>query len=90
MKEADKGWKRSAKLQSAIVAFAVILLIYLDNRHNIVLADHVVSVCELAIVGALGGRIGMGITQSIVGGATQEAQTLIQKFDPKDIDGLPE
>jgi len=86
VKEADKGFKNSKKLQAAIFAAVVILAILIDNRHNPLLMDHALSICEAVIVAALGGRIGMQITQAIV----TNAEDIVQKFDPKDIDGLPE
>lgn len=86
MLENDKGWSQSSKLQLVAVAALIVVLVYLDNRHNITIADHVISICEVAIVAALGGRIGMGITQSIVGTAEQELGNFNYTPDPKDVD----
>lgn len=82
MREADKGWKRSTKLHVALASGAIMLGLYIDNRHNIVLADHFMSCAELALVAALGGRVGMSITQEIMGSASQFNYTP----DPKDVD----
>lgn len=90
MRERDKGWKTSKKLQAAIAAAVIIVLVYLDNRHSVTLADHILSICELVIVAALSGRVGMGVTESIMGGATSAAENVVQRIDPKDIDGLPQ
>lgn len=84
--ESEKGWSRSTKLHVALGSAIVIVGMYLDNRHNITIADHVISCAELALTVALGGRISMGVVESIMGGASE----INQKFDPKDIDGLPE
>lgn len=75
---------------AAAICGVIVIGIYLDNRYNITLADHVLSIATYAIVAALGGNIGLSGIQSWMGGATEDVQTVIQKFDPKDIDGPAE
>lgn len=82
MKEKDKGWHQSAKLQAALVAGVVVLAIWLTNPHDAAVLDKVLGICELVICAAVGGHVGMSITQMLADRNTDETY----RVDPKDAD----
>lgn len=75
---------------AAILSGIVVVGVYLDNRHNVVIADHVLAIATYAIVAAVGGNIALSGVQNWIGGAGAAVQDLAQRFDPKDCDGIAE
>lgn len=83
--------KDKDKLHIAAISSGLIVVgIYLDNRHNIVIADHILAIATYAIVAAVGGNVALSGVQNWIGGAGAAVQDLAQRFDPKDFDGLAE
>jgi hypothetical protein len=80
MKESDKLWKHSAKLQAALVAGIVIVCIWVTNLHDEQIVLRVLAICEAVVIAAIGGRVSMQVGQTIMDGIQQmkSASTDIQ------------
>ena len=91
MRESDKSWKHSAKLQAALVAGIIIVCIWMTNLHDEQIVLRVLSICELVITAAIGGRVSMCVSQTIMDGIQQMKSrndaNVTTHVDPKDVDG---
>ena len=90
MKEDQKGFRQSAKLQAAMFAAAVSVFLVCLNIHDEQVVLRVLAICEAVIIAALGGRVSMQVGQTIMDGIQQMKSTETGNFtytpQPKDVD----
>lgn len=64
MRERDKKWRRSAKLQAAFVAGVVAISILAGNFHNETICVEVLHICEVVISSVVVSRTALQGVQS--------------------------
>jgi hypothetical protein len=84
LKEKDKGWRHSAKLQAALVAGIIVVCIWITNAHDEQIVLRILAICELVICAAVGGHVSMAIGQMITDHFSQDDDSYT--VDPKDVD----
>lgn len=86
MKEKDKGWRHSAKLQAALIAGIIIICAWVTNLHDDQIVLRVLAIAEAVVITALGGHVSMSIGQMITDRLTQSQDQKTYRIDPKDAD----
>lgn len=90
MKESDKRWRHSAKLQAALVAGGFVIFLVCLNVKDEQIVLRAMGICEAVIIAALGGRVSMQVGQSIMDSIHQMKSQEIGNYtytpQPKDVD----